>query len=96
MKIEYKMSFNRRGSRYTDNCVMRTLPEKALLVRLCYENGESLTAALRSYRQKKCMKDVLHTLFGEDRALIHLFRHVQPFRSPDLNPSDYWSEFAIL
>ncbi len=32
---------------------MLTLPEQVLLVKLHYQNGESVIAALRSYRHKK-------------------------------------------
>ena len=32
---------------------MLTLPEKALLVKLYYQNGECASSALRSYRRRK-------------------------------------------
>ncbi|GFX28253.1 DUF4817 domain-containing protein [Trichonephila clavipes] len=37
----------------TSSRTMLTLPEKALLVKLCYQNGECASAALRSYRHTK-------------------------------------------
>lgn len=41
------------GIRCTSNYDMLTLPEKALLVKVYYQNGESATAGLRSYRHRK-------------------------------------------
>ncbi|GFT52365.1 DUF4817 domain-containing protein [Trichonephila clavipes] len=37
----------------TSSHSMLTLPENALLVKLCYQNGECTSAALRSYRHTK-------------------------------------------
>ncbi|GFV73434.1 DUF4817 domain-containing protein [Trichonephila clavipes] len=37
----------------TSSRSMLTLPEKALLVKLCYQNGECASAALRCYRHTK-------------------------------------------
>ena len=43
----------REGTKCTSNCSMLTLPEKAFLVKLFYQNEESATASLRSYRHRK-------------------------------------------
>ena len=38
------------------NLIILTLPEKALLKKLYYQNGESTTTALRSYRHSKVIR----------------------------------------
>ncbi|GFY15860.1 hypothetical protein TNCV_1285051 [Trichonephila clavipes] len=67
------MSFRQRGNRCISNCSMLTLPEKALLVKLYCQNGESVYAALRSYCHKENAKDLLCASSGADLVLSHLF-----------------------
>ncbi|GFW36848.1 transposable element Tcb1 transposase [Trichonephila clavipes] len=69
---------------------MLALHKKVLLLKLYYQSEESINAPLRSYYQKKDVEDLLHTSFGEDRVLSHLFRHARPPRSPDINLCVYW------
>ena len=53
MRIVYKRSCNERGNEMHSNLSMLMFPEKALLVKLYYQNGESTSAALRSPRNRK-------------------------------------------
>ncbi|GFT67437.1 hypothetical protein TNCV_2360501 [Trichonephila clavipes] len=41
----------------------------ALLLELYYQNGESVTADLRSFSHEKGVKDLLRPSFGEDHVL---------------------------
>ncbi|GFU73342.1 hypothetical protein TNCV_4731591 [Trichonephila clavipes] len=69
---------------------MLTFPGKALLIKLYYQSGKSVTETLQSHRQKRNVKDLLRTPFGEDHVLCRHFYQGYPPKSPDLNPCGYW------
>ncbi|GFX18638.1 hypothetical protein TNCV_3310991 [Trichonephila clavipes] len=60
---------------------MLTLPEKALLVKLYYQNGETVTATIRFYHLKKGKKDFLHSSFVERRLSERLLSGTSNIRT---------------
>ena len=75
------------GERYADmlqNHIIPSLTDKHLLKGTIFmQDGPPPHIARR-------VKDLLRTLFGDDRVFSRHFRPAWPLRSPDLSPCDYW------